>query len=274
VIALTATMMVAEIVAGSVFGSMALTADGWHMASHASALGIAVFAYGYARWHASDARYSFGTGKVSVLGGYTSAVVLAVIALWIAGESLARLFSAVSIRFDEAIGVAAVGLAVNVLCAYVLRDEHGEGHAGHDPVDHNRRAAYLHVLADALTSALAIVALVAGKALGWVWMDPAMGLVGSVIIARWSYGLLRDTSGVLLDGSSDAELAGRIRSELERGSDRVTDLHLWQLGPADRAAIVAIVTHDARPPETYRRLLQDRFGLAHVTVEVHPCPAA
>src|SRR5262245_13500969 len=199
VIGLTLTMMALEIAAGTAFGSMALLADGWHMGTHAAALGVAAFAYAYARRHAGDSRYSFGTGKVGALGGFASATGLAVAALLIFAESAERLASPVSIRFDEAIAVACLGLAVNVACALLLREDHGEvGFAGHAHHDHNLRGAYLHVLADALTSGLAIAALTAGKLLGWSWMDPIMGLVGSLVIARWSYALLKDTSRVLL----------------------------------------------------------------------------
>jgi cation diffusion facilitator family transporter len=201
VVALTLAMMTVEIAAGTIFGSMALLADGWHMGTHAAALSVAVFAYVYARRHAGDPRYSFGTGKVGALGGFASATGLAVVALLIFGESAQRLASPVAIRFDEAIAVACVGLAVNVVCALLLREDHHHegGPADHAHHDHNLRGAYLHVLADAITSLLAIAALSTGKLLGWTWMDPVMGLVGSVVIARWSYGLLRDTSRVLLD---------------------------------------------------------------------------
>jgi cation diffusion facilitator family transporter len=211
VIGLTATMMTVEIAAGMIFGSMALLADGWHMGTHAAALGITVFAYVYARRHADNPRYSFGTGKVGALGGFASAVGLAVVALLVFGESVVRVASPVAIRFDEAIAVAVIGLVVNLASAFILRDHHEHGHGAgehdehhHDHHDHNLRGAYLHVMADAMTSVLAIVALIAGRQLGWVWMDPAMGIVGSIVIARWSYGLLRDTSGVLLDAEVPA----------------------------------------------------------------------
>lgn len=273
VIALTATMMVVEIIAGSLFGSMALLADGWHMASHASALGITAFAYWYGRRRADDPRYSFGTGKVGVLGGYTSAVVLGVIAALIAWESLGRLWQPVVIRFDEAIAVASIGLVVNLVCAYLLRDHtDAAGHHVHHH-DHNLRGAYLHVLADALTSLLAIGALVSGRFFGWHWMDPAMGLVGSAVIARWSYGLLRDSSRVLLDGDVPPDTVERIAAAIETGSDdRVADLHVWRVGPRDLAAIVSVVTHGARGPDEYKRLLAAAADLSHVTIEVNRCP--
>jgi cation diffusion facilitator family transporter len=272
VIALTGVTMVVEIAAGSVFNSMALLADGWHMASHASALGITAFAYFYARRHADDSRYTFGTWKVGVLGGFSSAVILGVIALLIAWESLGRLWEPVAIRFNEAILVACVGLAVNLLSAFMLRDHHDEsGHTAHHH-DHNLRAAYLHVLADALTSVFAIFALLTGKLFGWIWMDPAMGVVGSVIIARWSYGLLRDTSRVLLDGDVERDAAEQLRGAIEAGSnDLVADLHLWRVGPHELAAIISVVADPPRPPEYYRKLAPASLALAHVTVEVNRC---
>jgi len=275
VIGLTLTMMVAEIAGGIVFGSMALLADGWHMGTHAAALGITVFAYSYARKHAADPRYSFGTGKVGALGGFASAVGLAVIAVLVFGESALRFVSPVGIRFDEAIFVAFVGLTVNLGSAWMLRgdDHHDHGHDhGHQHHDHNLRAAYLHVLADALTSVLAIVALVTGKHLGWLWMDPMMGIVGSLVIARWSWGLLRDTGGVLLDAEVAPERTAQIRAALEAEADtRVADLHVWRVGPRHFAVIVSVVTHSARPPEHYRGLLAGAPDLAHITVEVNTC---
>lgn len=281
VIVLTASMMVVEIAAGMVFNSMALLADGWHMASHASALGITAFAYAYARRHAGDARYSFGTWKVGVLGGFTSAVVLAVIAALIAWESLGRFWEPLEISFNEAIAVAVIGLIVNLVSAYILQgrndthshDSHSHGVGGHaHHHDHNLRAAYLHVLADALTSLFAIIALTAGKFFGWVWLDPMMGIVGSLIIARWSYGLLRDTSKVLLDGDVDSEMAAEIRGRIEADADNgLADFHLWRIGPNDFAAIVSLVTHDPRPPDHYKTLIEGDFPLSHVTIEVNPC---
>jgi cation diffusion facilitator family transporter len=275
VVAVTIVMMIAEIAAGMTFGSMALLADGWHMGTHAAALGIAVFAYAYARGHASDPRYSFGTGKVGALGGFGSAVGLAVVALLVVGESVMRLASPAAIRFNEAIAVAAVGLLVNLACAVLLGDRHEHHHedeAGHvHHHDHNLRGAYLHVLADALTSVLAIVALLAGKALGWTWMDPMMGIVGGLVIARWSYGLLRDTSAVLLDGEVPEERRRQIREAIEQdGDNRVADLHVWRVGPEHLATIVAVVTERPRPPAYYKRLLALHTDLAHLTVEVLP----
>jgi cation diffusion facilitator family transporter len=275
VVGLTLATMGVEVAAGTIYGSMALLADGWHMGTHAAALGVAVFAYVYARRHATDPRYSFGTGKVGALGGFASATGLAVVAVLIFGESAQRLTAPVSIRFDEAIAVACVGLAVNLLCAWLLRDhDHHHGNdSGHDHHhDHNLRGAYLHVLADALTSLLAIVALSAGKLLGWTWMDPVMGLVGSLVIARWSYGLLRDSSRVLLDAEVSEARREAIRDAIESDADaRVADLHVWRVGPRHLAAIVSLVADAPRAPEDYKRRLSGQADLVHVTVEVHAC---
>ncbi|HXK21691.1 MAG TPA: CDF family Co(II)/Ni(II) efflux transporter DmeF [Myxococcota bacterium] len=273
VVALTAGMMVLEIAAGIAFGSMALLADGWHMATHAAALGVAAFAYAYTRRHASDRRYSFGTGKVGALAGFASAVGLAVVALVVFAESAARLTAPVAIRYDEAIAVACLGLLVNIASAVLLRDhEHGAHEPAEHHHDHNLRGAYLHVLADALTSVLAIAALVAGKALGWTWMDPVTGLVGSLVIARWSFGLLRDTSGVLLDAEVSDERSRAIQHAIESDADnRVADLHLWRVGPQHLAAIVSVVTHEPRDPAHYKRLLEGERDLVHVTIEVQAC---
>ncbi|HXG09813.1 MAG TPA: CDF family Co(II)/Ni(II) efflux transporter DmeF [Gemmataceae bacterium] len=284
VLALTGTMMVVEIVAGIVFGSMALLADGLHMASHAAALGIAAFAYIYARRHARDDRFSFGTGKVNALGGFTGAVLLAVFALLMASESLERFVYPVAIVFDQAILVAVLGLLVNGLSVVILghrrhrehfteKGDPNVGHAHHDH-DHNLRAAYLHVLADTLTSLLAIFALGAGKYWGLIWMDPLMGLVGAVLVARWAWGLLRLTSAVLLDRQGPEPLRQAIKNSIEEDADnRVADLHLWSVGPGIYAAIVSVVTHDPKPPDYYKKLIPPGLGLVHVTVEVHRCSA-
>jgi cation diffusion facilitator family transporter len=282
VVAITLVMMAAEIAAGTVFGSMALLADGWHMGTHAAALGVAVFAYVYARKHAADARYSFGTGKVGALGGFASAVGLAVVALLVLAESATRLARPVAIRFDEAIAVAVLGLGVNLVSAWLLRDhdradEHGTTEEGHSHVhghhrDHNLRAAYLHVLADALTSVLAIVALLTGRLLGWRWMDPVMGIVGALVIARWSVALLRETSAVLLDAEVTSARRDAIRGALETGrDDRVSDLHVWRVGPRHLAAIVSVVSRTPEPPSAYKARLHGFPDLAHVTIEVHAC---
>jgi len=274
VVAITLVMMTVEIAAGSVFGSMALLADGWHMGTHAAALGVTAFAYRYARRHADDPRYSFGTGKVGALGGFASATGLGVVALLIFAESAQRLAAPVAIRFDEAIAVACVGLLVNVACALLLRDDdHHHGAGDHHHHDHNLRGAYLHVLADALTSLLAIAALTTGKLLGWTFMDPVMGLVGSVVIARWSFTLLRDTSRVLLDAEVPDARRAAIREAIESDGDaRVADLHLWRVGPRHLAAIVALVAHEPREPDHYKRRLAGLPDLVHVTIEVQPCP--
>lgn len=292
---LTVVMMVVEIIAGSVFNSVALLADGWHMGTHAAAFAIALFAYRYARQHAQSARFSFGTGKVGVLGGFASAVALAAVALMMAAEAVGRLFSPVDIHFNEAILVAAVGLAVNLVSAWLLGGEghdhhhhhdhgHGHPHDHHDhdhdddhghPHDHNLRAAYLHVLADALTSVLAIVALLAGKYLGWNWLDPLMGLVGAVLISRWAYGLLLETSGILLDRSLDSGKLQAIRTTLEQDADnRVADLHAWKVGADDYALMVSLVTGNPRPAQHYRNLLAGFREVSHVTVEVILCEDA
>lgn len=271
VIAITAAMMGVEVGAGLVYGSMALLADGLHMASHAAALGISAFAYAYARRHARNAEFSFGTGKVNALGGFTGAVLLAVFALLMAWESVQRLLDPVAIAFDQAILVAVIGLAVNGICALVLRGaDHDHGHAGHDHHDHNLRSAYLHVLADAATSVLAILALLAAKHLGAAWMDPAMGLVGAVLIMRWSLGLLATTSAILLDRQGPQFLRERIRSIIEQDRDsEVADLHLWCIGPGLYAVVLTIVAHEPASPEEYRARLPAGLGLAHVSIEVH-----
>ncbi|MGH1348778.1 MAG: CDF family Co(II)/Ni(II) efflux transporter DmeF [Nannocystales bacterium] len=277
VVGLTLVMMVAEISGGMFFGSMSLLADGWHMGSHAAALGVAAFAYWFARRHAANPRYSFGTGKVGALGGFASAVGLVLVALLMVGESAWRLATPVSIMFDQAIAVAGVGLVVNLASAFILRDDHDHNHGhshDHDAHrDHNLRAAYLHVLADALTSVLAIVALIAGKLYGLTWMDPMMGIVGALVICRWSYGLLRDTSGVLLDAEAGDARRAAIQRKIEADADnRVADLHIWRVGPEHLAGIVAVVTHDPKPPEHYKRLLEGESDLVHLTVEVLSCP--
>lgn len=278
VIAITTATMVLEIAAGHAFGSMALVADGWHMATHAGAMLIAALAYVFARRHVRNPRFTFGTGKLGDLAGFASAVALALVALLIAAESAERLVSPVSIGFGQALVVAVIGLLVNLVCAWLLRDDHGHSHghdhAGHDHHaghDNNLRAAYLHVLADALTSLMAIAALLLGMVYGWYWMDPAMGIVGGLVIARWSWGLIRDTGGVLLDYQpQDRRLSQQIRDAIETGSDRITDLHVWQLGPGHHSAIVAIRSAAPQPPAAYKARLAGLPGLSHLTVEVEP----
>jgi cation diffusion facilitator family transporter len=285
VVALTFVMMVGEIAAGSLFGSMALLADGWHMATHAAALGIAGAAYLFARRQARNARFAFGTGKFGDLAAFSSAIILGMVAVQIAYESVLRLVHPVPISYGEAIAVAALGLCVNLASAWMLRDSHdhhhGHGHAhdhDHDHHDHhhhhdnNLRAAYVHVLADAATSVLAIAALAVGMMSGWVWADPAVGIVGSLVIGSWAYGLIRDAGAVLLDVSFDKSLQATIRARLESGDDRVTDLHLWQVGPGHCAAVISLVTHEPLLPAVYKGRLRDLKGLSHVTVEVERCP--
>jgi cation diffusion facilitator family transporter len=279
VVGLTAITMVVEIVAGTWFNSMALLADGWHMATHAGAMGLSALAYRFARRHARNPRFTFGTGKVGDLAAYSSGIILAVAAVMIAWESATRLARPVPIAFDQAILVAILGLAVNILSAAMLWSRHGHGHAAdhdHDHghahahhADHNIRAAFLHVVADALTSVLAIAALVAGLWFGAVWLDPAIGLVGAVVILHWSIRLMRDTGGILLDMEAGGDLAGRIRHDIEaRDGDRVADLHVWRVGPGHFAAIVAIVTRRATDAGELKTALKARYPLAHLTVEV------
>jgi cation diffusion facilitator family transporter len=276
VVAITAIMMVGEIVAGTFFGSMALLADGWHMATHAAALGIAGVAYLFARRQAHNAHFAFGTGKFGDLAAFASAIILAMIALQIAYESAVRLVHPVAIAYGEAILVAALGLAVNLVSAWLLRDSHDHDHHHHGDSpghhhDNNLRAAYVHVLADAATSILAILSLVMAMLLQWVWADPAVGIVGSLVIASWAYGLIRDSGAVLLDASCDKTIETVIRDRLETKGDKVTDLHLWQVGPGHRAAVISIVSDNPLPPATYKRRLRGLRGLSHVTVEVEMC---
>jgi cation diffusion facilitator family transporter len=272
VVALTTVMMVAEIAAGSLFGSMALLADGWHMATHAAALGIAAIAYLFARQHARNSRFAFGTGKFGDLAAFSSAIILAMIALQVAGESAVRLAHPVPIAYGEAILVAFLGLGVNLVSAWLLRADHSHGHGhGHPHHDSNLRAAYVHVLADAATSVLAIAALVTAMVANWTWADPLVGIFGSIVIASWAYGLIRDSGAVLLDVSADKNIESVIRDRLETRGDRVTDLHVWQVGPGHRAAVISIVSDHPLPPATYKRRLGGLQGLCHVTVEVEAC---
>jgi cation diffusion facilitator family transporter len=272
VLVLTAITMVVEIAAGTAFGSMALLADGWHMGTHAAAFLITIFAYHYARKHAASPRFTFGTGKVSVLGGFASAVALAVVALMMLAESVHRMWRPQPISFNEAIAVAGLGLFINIISALLLQDRHDHDHDEHHHHDHNLKAAYLHVLADALTSVLAIAALISGKFLGWHWLDPVMGMVGAVIITRWSFSLLRETSPILLDGSITEDYQAAIRQTIESADDnRIADIHVWRVGPADYAAIIAIVTHFPQNPDHYKKMLADFSKLSHITVEINRC---
>lgn len=281
VIALTVVTMVAEIWAGTVFGSMALVADGWHMATHAGALLVTAGAYAFARRHARDPRFSFGTGKVGDLAGFASAVALGLVALMIGWESVERLLDPGEIRFGEAMLVAVLGLAVNLASAALLHDKghghhhHGHGHGDHDHhPDHghhrdlNLSSAYFHVLADALTSVLAIAGLAAGWWLGWTWMDAAVGLLGAVVIARWSVGLVRDAGANLLDAVPDTKLEHAIRGRLQDTGATVTDLHLWRLGPGHLAAVAHVTDPAGRRAAFFRDRLAGLEGLSHVTVQV------
>lgn len=275
VIVLTLFMMVVEISAGYLFGSMALLADGWHMSTHAVALGITAFAYYYARRHSDNPNYSFGTGKVGVLGGFASAMVLVVIALIMGAESIKRLIYPQQIHFNEAIAVAVVGLLVNIISALLLQAKDHRPHeqgSNKKHQDHNLRAAYLHVLADAMTSFLAIIALTAGKALGWIWMDPVMGIAGALIISKWSYGLLIDTGKILLDRDVNQEAIAEIKARIESDSDnRVSDIHVWRVGSHHLSAIISIVTHFPKSPAYYKNLIACYQEMVHVTVEVNKC---
>ena len=306
VIGLTTAMMVAEIIAGSVFGSMALLADGWHMATHAMALLIAALAYRFARRRSGDARFTFGTGKVGDLAGFASAVVLAVVALLILWESSLRLATPVAVGFNEALAVAVIGLVVNLVCAWLLGSQglahlghsHGQHHHGHEhdhshhhhdddnllaglgrplaqdsapPTDNNLQSAYAHVLADALTSVLAILALLLGAVLGWTALDPLIGILGALVILRWSVTLLRDSGRVLLDClPADPALPDAIRAAVETSDDRVTDLHVWQLGPGHHGVILSLRSARPLPPSAYRRRLAHLTGISHLTIEVDP----
>ena len=295
-VVLTALMMVGELVVGYLSNSLALTADGWHMATHAGALGMAALAYWFARTRSRESTFSFGTGKVHALAGYTNAIVLAVVALWMMYEAASRLVHPLPIAFGEALPVAVVGLLVNLASMKLLHVEHAHDHHEHDDNDdhdhdddhdghddhdadhhdhhghgdHNLRAAYVHVLADAFTSVLAILALVGGRYLGWRFLDPLMGIVGGVVISRWSYSLCRGAARQLLDVVPSAELATRIRSHLEAvPGTEVVDLHVWEIGPKARACLASVVVAEARTPLEYAERLRRAESLAHVTVEVH-----
>jgi cation diffusion facilitator family transporter len=292
VVVITAVTMLVEVASGLIFGSMALLADGLHMATHAGALGIAAYAYRLARHRADDPRFAFGTGKVGALGGFASAVLLAVVAIWTAGESLRRLYAPVDVELADALVVAVLGLIVNFACAALLGfghgakghdHAHGAGHAhDHGADEHDRdhglrhdrnmRAAFLHVAADALTSVLAIAALVAGLALGWLWLDPAVGILGAALIGWWAWGMLADCGRMLLDYGAHGGIAETIAARIEADADnRIADLHVWQVGPRHLGVILSVVTHAPEPPQHYKDLLAGLPQLAHVTVEVHPC---
>jgi cation diffusion facilitator family transporter len=290
VIILCLIMMVAEIVGGAMFGSLALIADGLHMSTHAGALLLAALAYTFARRYATDANFTFGTGKFGDLAGYSSAIVLAMIALLIGYEAITRFIDPVAIAFNEAIPIAALGLLVNVASAWLLAGGHRHDHSyahghAHDHEDHhdhvahdradekhhrdnNRRAAVVHVMADAAVSVLVIVGLLLARAFGWLWMDPLAGFIGALVIASWSISLLRDTGAILLDRMPDPDMAGKIRAAIESEGDEVIDLHLWRLGPGHLGAIVSVATSQPREALHYRQQLADFPDLSHVTVEV------
>ena len=281
VIVLCTVMMAVEIIGGHLFGSLALVADGLHMSTHAGAMLIAALAYTYARRHAADPRFVFGTGKLGDLAGFTSAVVLALIAVLIAYEAIQRFLAPVVIEFQVAIPIACVGLVVNIASAWLLsghdhghEHEHEHEHEHHHEHgeslhrDNNIRSAYVHVLADAAVSVLAIVGLALARSFGWVWMDPAAGLVGAAVILSWSYRLLHDTGAILLDMNPDRALTARLRDAIEGCGDRLIDLHLWRLGPGHLGAVLAVVTTGDRDTAYYRELLRHFEALSHVTVEV------
>lgn len=285
VVALTTAVMGVEIVGGTIFGSLALVADGWHMSTHAAALAISGLAYIYARRHLHDERFAFGTGKLGDLASFTSATILAMIALLIGYESVVRLLHPVPIAYGQAIPIAVIGLLVNLASAWLLGDDHGQGHGHahahehdhqddhhhHDTRDLNLRAAYVHVLADAATSVLAIAGLLAGRFFGWTFMDPIVGLVGACVILSWAIGLVRTAGAVLLDTVPDPQLSRSVRSRLEVGGDRVADQHLWRVGPGHCAAVLTVVTEQPMAPAYYKARLSGLAGLSHVTVEVERC---
>jgi len=281
VVGLTAAMMVAEIGGGALFGSMALIADGLHMSTHTAALGVSALAYVYARRHADNPRFAFGTGKFGDLAAFASGLALAMISLLIAYECIGRLIHPLAIAYDEALAIAAVALCVNLASAWLLRDDHEHRHDhdhdhdhDHSQADHNLRAAYLHVLADAATSLLAIFGLFLARNFGLIWMDPVVGLAGCCVILSWAYGLLRDSGGVLLDVTPDDRLREAIKARLETEGDFVSDLHLWRLGPGHRAAVISIVSAHPKSPQEHKARLADLPGLSHVTIEVLTCPGA
>lgn len=281
VIALCSAMMLVEIIGGSLFGSLALVADGLHMSTHAGAMLIAALAYTYARKHANDPRFVFGTGKLGDLAAFTSAIILAMIALLIGYEAIARFLSPVPIHFSDAIPIAVVGLMVNIASAWLLSgdDPHGHDHAhSHEEEhvharDHNMRAAYIHVIADAAVSVLAIIGLLLAKMFGWLWMDPLVGIVGACVIANWSYGLIRDTGAILVDISPGDTLANKVRAVVGSTGDKLIDLHVWRLGPGHFGAVLSVVSNKLqRDPSYYHAALRKLEGLSHITVEVHTGP--
>jgi cation diffusion facilitator family transporter len=294
VIAICTAMMVAEIIGGLMFGSIALIADGLHMSTHAGALLIAALAYTYSRRYARDERLAFGTGKFGDLAAFTSAIVLTMIALFIGYESLDRFLHPVPIAFKQAIPIAALGLGINLLSAFLLRDDHehhdGYAHDGHHEDahdhdhryedsksahfhrDHNLRAAFVHVLADAAVSILVIIGLFAGRQFGWLWMDPLMGVIATIVILSWSWSLVRSAGAVLLDVTPDANLSRKVAARIEQAGDRISDLHLWRIGPGHLAAIISLISDHPNVPSYYKKRLSGLPGLSHVTIEVERCP--
>lgn len=286
---ITAVMMVVEIAAGWWFNSMALLADGWHMSSHAVAIGLSAFAYSAARKYARDPRFAFGTWKIEVLGGFASAIFLLVVAGLMAFSSVERFFSMQPIHYQEAIFIAAIGLVVNVVSAVILAKSHDHAHGhdhGHDHGHHhhghehhhdlNLKSAYLHVVADAATSVLAIVALVGGWKFGWAWLDPAMGIVGAVLVAHWAKGLLQETGKVLLDREMDHPVVDEIREVVETGPEagetRLSDLHVWRVGKGSYSCALSVVTHDpSLTPERLRQKLSVHEEIVHSTIEIQHC---
>lgn len=285
VLLLTLVTMVVEIVAGTIYGSMALLADGWHMGTHAAAFCITLFTLRYARKHQDSRQFTFGTGKVGVLGGYTSAIGLGLVAIIMLGESVHRLFDPLSIQFNEAILVAVIGLVVNVASMFLLQDHHGHHHAhdhdhdhdhdhehshGHEhPHDHNLTAAYMHVLADALTSLLAIAALIVGKYLGWVWLDPIMGMVGALVITKWALGLMKQTAPILLDAHIGEDYEQRILDRLDDEEVKVMDMHMWKVSANHYAATIRLKTNSDKDADYFRQQLKDFDKLHHLTLEVN-----
>jgi cation diffusion facilitator family transporter len=307
VIWLCGAMMSLEILGGILFGSIALVADGLHMSTHAGALLLAALAYSYSRKHAEDPRFSFGTGKLGDLAGFTSAIILAMIALLIGYESITRFVAPIPIHFAEAIPIACLGLLVNIASAWLLSDAdhgHNHDHHGHEHHDHhnhdrdgphddehdhaptpahthakshrdnNMRAAIIHVMADAAVSILVILGLLLARTFGWLWMDPLAGMIGACVIASWSYGLIRDTGAILLDMTPDQRMATTLRQTIESDGDELADLHLWRLGPGHLGAIVCVHTQKARGVDYYRTKLGAFSALSHVTIEVQSSPAA
>lgn len=272
---LTAVMMVAEILGGWIYNSMALLADGWHMGTHALALGLSLMAYIAARRYASDARFAFGTWKIEVLGGYTSAIFLIGVALFMLYHSIERLISPLEIHYDQAISIAIIGLIVNLICAWLLKENHSHDH--HDHGDHhhdhdlNLRAAYLHVLADAATSVLAIIALICGKIWGAAWLDPVMGIVGSFLVSVWAYGLLRDTGKILLDAQMDDPVVEEIREVIAESPIKatITDLHVWRVGKGKYSCILSLLTDEEVTPDYFRKQLSVHEELVHISIEIN-----